>query len=177
MKMMRAQQASTRKAATSTSVKSASAFDNEGVRCSGATAGQGKESSPSLGSAAASEAHSTGKERSLNMRELINLVPSLLLATGLSFAASGALADEQSSKEQGQGSVTDSQGTKPAAHDPAATSDQASSAEHKRTTEQSSAGDQGTVNESQDPLTSDRTPHESMKDKAEKSDIQQKSRK
>jgi len=90
------------------------------------------------------------------MRKLINLVPTLLLATGLSFAASGALADEHSSKEQGQGSVTDSQGTKPAAQGPAAASDQGSSAKHKHTTEQSSAGDPGTVNESQDPLTSDR---------------------
>ena len=113
------------------------------------------------------------------MRKLINLVPSLLLATGLSSAASGALADEQSSKEQRQGSVTDSQETKPASQDPATTTGQSDSAEHdsakhKRTTEQSSAGDQGTVNESEDPLTSKRTPHDKMENKA---DTHQKNRK
>jgi len=110
------------------------------------------------------------------MGKLLSLVPSLLLATALSFAASVALADEQSAKEPEHGSVTDTQTAKPASPDPAsATANQTGSEKHKRTTEESSAGNQGTVNESQDPLTSERTPHESMKDKAEKHDIQQKS--
>jgi len=96
------------------------------------------------------------------MRKVITtlLVPGLALALSAAMAQdvekSNGQSKEQISPPTNQGGTVKNRG--------APSRDQAKS-KHKRdhhSTEQSSAGDQGTVNESQDPLTSQTTPHDKL---------------